>query len=36
MIPLGMDIGNQTISAALILEFQTHSLEISNDESGFK
>jgi transposase len=35
MIPLGIDIGSQTISAALILESQTHSLEITNDESGF-
>ena len=35
MIPLGLDIGSQTISAALILESQTHSLEIQNDESGF-
>lgn len=35
MIPLGIDIGSQTISAALILESQTHSLEIQNDESGF-
>jgi transposase len=36
MIPLGIDIGSQTISAALILEGQTHSLEIQNNESGFK
>jgi transposase len=36
MIPLGIDIGSQTISLALILETQTHSLEIQNDESGFK
>jgi transposase len=36
MIPLGIDIGSQTISAALILESQTYSLEIQNDESGFK
>jgi transposase len=35
MIPLGIDIGSQTISVALLLESQTHSLEISNDESGF-
>jgi transposase len=35
MIPLGIDIGSQTISTALILESQTHSLEIQNDESGF-
>jgi transposase len=36
MIPLGLDIGSQTISAALILEAQTHSLELENSESGFK
>jgi transposase len=36
MIPLGIDIGSQIISAALILESQTSSLEIPNDESGFK
>lgn len=36
MIPLGIDIGSQTISAVLILEGQTHSLEIQNNESGFK
>jgi transposase len=35
MIPLGIDIGSQSISAALILESQTYSLEIQNDESGF-
>lgn len=35
MIPLGIDIGSQTISAALILESQTHTLEMTNDESGF-
>jgi transposase len=35
MIPLGLDIGSQTISAALILEGQTHSLEIQNTQSGF-
>jgi transposase len=35
MIPLGIDIGSQTISTALILESQTHSLEIQNNESGF-
>jgi transposase len=35
MIPLGIDIGSQTISLALILEAQTHSLEIANNESGF-
>lgn len=35
MIPLGIEIGSQTISAALILESQTHSLEIQNDEFGF-
>jgi hypothetical protein len=36
MIPLGIDIGSETISAALILESQTYSLEIQNNESGFK
>ena len=36
MIPLGIDIGSQTISAALIFKSQTYSLEIQNDESGFK
>jgi transposase len=35
MIPLGIDIGSQTISAALILEGQTLSLELPNNESGF-